>query len=149
MSYDLILATKPGSSPPVESLNEIRENLPNSISDFTGASSFSDPDDPEGIKCFLEADGFYDPKCKQAFLNYCDSIGTPPDPLTPELAQRFWNATEGCTIATVTLPRNKDGVVACLKFLISLAKGADIRLSDPQAGCDIDLESPPETPPQW
>jgi hypothetical protein len=151
MSYDLTIHTqKSGTSPTLEYIKSVHDELRQSL-DASGAWFELVPHHPRAAdaKWFLENDGFFDLRCKQAFEAFCRQHQIESEPLREQTALEFMNHQDGAHLASVTLPADDKSCAAVFRALVEFARRRGLRVADPQAGRDVDLERPGDYPPFW
>lgn len=97
----------------------------------------------------MENDGLFDPQCKRAFEAFCRQHQLVSAPLSEEAALRFMLHEDGAHLASITLPSDEASCAAVFRVLVEFARRSGLRIRDPQASRDVDLESPGNYPPLW
>lgn len=83
------------------------------------------------------------------FHKFCAATGAGGDVNNPESAAAFLDSKWGVLLTCVKLPSAETEARAAYAGLVAFAKEHGIRLVDPQAGVDMDLDAPGELPPMW
>jgi hypothetical protein len=150
MSYDLTIHTKKATPPTQEYARSVHDELRHSLN-ASGAWFELAPHHPRAAdaKWFLENDGFFDPRCKLAFDAFCQQRQISSNPLTEEAALEFMNHQDGVHLASVTLPADDKSCAHVFRALVGFARRSGLRIADPQAGGDVDLEEPGDYPSFW
>ena len=151
MSYDLTLHTKKSSAvPTLEYVRSVHDELRRSMNASSAwfELGLHEPRAADA-KWFLENDGFFDPQCKRAFDAFCQQRQIKSDPLTEETALAFMNHQDGAHLASVTLPSDDKSCATVFRAVVEFARRSGLRVADPQAGGDVDLERPGDYPPFW
>lgn len=151
MSYDLIIHTQKSSAiPALEYVTAVHDELRRSLN-ASGAWFELRLHEPRAAdaKWFLENDGFFDPQWKIAFDAFCQQRQIKSDPLTEETALEFMIHQDGAHLASVTLPSDDKSCIAVFRAVVEFARRSSLRVCDPQAGGDVDLERPGDFPPVW
>jgi hypothetical protein len=151
MSYDLTIHTQKSSTiPALEHVRSVHDDLRRSLNASgawfeLGLHQLRAAD----AKWFMENDGLFDPQCKRAFEAFCREQQIVSDPLSEETALRFMLHQDGAHLASVILPSDDASCAAVFRALVDFARRSGLRIGDPQAGRDVDLERPGDYPPLW
>lgn len=151
MSYDVTIHTQRSSAiPDLKHVKAIHDELRRSLN-ASGAWFELGLHEPRAAdaKWFLENDGFFDPQWKRAFEAFCEQRQIKNDPLTKKSALEFMIHQEGAHLASVTLPSDDKSCIAVFRVVVEFARRSSLRVRDPQAGADVDLERPGDFPPFW
>lgn len=150
MAYDLSIYGHKNEALPTEERVRLLKELRTALDAAGSWYKMSVPETSGATaKWFLENDGFFDPECKTAFQKFCTLQGIEIDPLTEDKALSFMIHQYGIHLATVSLPSDAASCAAVFRAILSFARHNDIRVLDPQAGKDTNLEHPGEFPDAW
>ena len=151
MSYDLTIHTrKSGALPTPQYVRSVHEELRRSLnaSEAWFELALHEPRAADA-KWFLENDGLFDPQCKRAFEAFCQDRHINSRLLTEETALQFMIHQNGAHLASVKLPSDDRSCAAAFRATVEFARRSGMRVADPQAGKDVDLERPGDYPALW
>jgi hypothetical protein len=83
------------------------------------------------------------------FIAFCGERGLVANPQEEHSAAAFLDSEWGALLVSVKMPHTVTQTKAVYGALVQFANSHDLRLFDPQSGCDIDLATARELPPGW
>jgi hypothetical protein len=150
MSYDLIVKSPSGANTARTSTHNVTHEIRRHSSELSHCEIIEGPAMPNIVDTIVLADCFVEKEFSQGdFSAFCVTMGLKDDTGNEESAAAFLDSKWGVTLTTVKLPREKELVQIAYRGLLAFAKAHDLRICDPQAGRDIDLDNPGEVPPKW
>jgi len=152
VSYDLFLLDQSGSlrqRPRSEAIASALAEIPEVAGTCAVRASYSQPDelDVETLEEALEEE----PETARRFQAFCRARGVDPKLAagSADTAAEFLDHCWGASLATVSLPSGRREAIAAFAALVAFAIAHGCRLSNPQTGTDVDLESPGQLPGLW